>query len=349
MRIAMKSAIVFILLFTCIGLLDAQSVRLTPVVHPTQGAHYRVGNTALSWTIGEPAHSTLRNGNLMLTQGFQQPIVAGIMVLAAVVHKSQYHKGAIYIEATGGVPPYRYNWDSVPVAPSVIIIDSLFSKLAGLGIDSTIVFGIDSDFSTPDQIVGIDTGIYSVSVQDSRGYTVHKSYRVGNVSRFLITANTLSNDDGVISKTSSVPGWQNNICASIIPVGDSSDTGFEFQVLDTGKFDFGFRDISVEAMTDTLFDANSFSYGADEYYQLAIRNGMVSYYSANAGSVINITTVMPNDIISLLAEGNHLVFKKNGHTYLTRPRESNATRKLFTIGRIYHEASSFKILENVVY
>lgn len=50
----------------------AQNLRFTPVVKPTQGGSSRVGNYQLDYTIGEPAQKTLRNGNLVFTEGFEQ-------------------------------------------------------------------------------------------------------------------------------------------------------------------------------------------------------------------------------------------------------------------------------------
>lgn len=51
----------------------SQSVSVTPKVQPAQGGHARSGNIALTWTLGEPFHTVIKNGNIMLTQGFQQP------------------------------------------------------------------------------------------------------------------------------------------------------------------------------------------------------------------------------------------------------------------------------------
>lgn len=50
----------------------AQNLRFTPVVKPTQGGSSRVGNYQLDYTIGEPSQKTLRNGNLVFIEGFEQ-------------------------------------------------------------------------------------------------------------------------------------------------------------------------------------------------------------------------------------------------------------------------------------
>lgn len=61
----------FALVFS-INILSGQSVTLRQVVLPTQGAHYKIGNTALSWTLGEPAQNSIGNSGVLLTQGMQQ-------------------------------------------------------------------------------------------------------------------------------------------------------------------------------------------------------------------------------------------------------------------------------------
>ena len=69
----MKKVILFMFLVVCISAdMQAQNVSLTPQVRPTQGAYYRVNNTALSWTLGQPFQASLKSGNVSLSQGFQQ-------------------------------------------------------------------------------------------------------------------------------------------------------------------------------------------------------------------------------------------------------------------------------------
>ncbi len=69
----MKRLIVFLLVLTGFAANSfAQNLRLSPVVIPTQGKQTKVGNFALSWTVGELLNRTTRNGNLVLSEGFQQ-------------------------------------------------------------------------------------------------------------------------------------------------------------------------------------------------------------------------------------------------------------------------------------
>ncbi|MEZ5072805.1 MAG: hypothetical protein R2751_18085 [Bacteroidales bacterium] len=47
---------------------------LTPSVVASAGGYAEGSNFSISWTLGELAVSTLTGGNLILTQGFQQPL-----------------------------------------------------------------------------------------------------------------------------------------------------------------------------------------------------------------------------------------------------------------------------------
>lgn len=50
----------------------AQNVQLAPTVIASAGGYGEAGGISLSWTLGELAVSTLQQGDLILTQGFQQ-------------------------------------------------------------------------------------------------------------------------------------------------------------------------------------------------------------------------------------------------------------------------------------
>jgi hypothetical protein len=53
-------------------LVIAQSVILSPTVIASAGNYAEAGGLSLSWTLGEVAVTTLSQGDLVLTQGFQQ-------------------------------------------------------------------------------------------------------------------------------------------------------------------------------------------------------------------------------------------------------------------------------------
>ena len=48
---------------------------LSPAAITTDGGYYNAGGSSLSWTLGETCHSTLQAGNIILTQGEQQPYI----------------------------------------------------------------------------------------------------------------------------------------------------------------------------------------------------------------------------------------------------------------------------------
>lgn len=70
----MKNALLFFFSMAIIGLVNTASAQsLAPVVVASAGATASVGNTQISYTIGESVVPTFYAGNTYLTQGFQQP------------------------------------------------------------------------------------------------------------------------------------------------------------------------------------------------------------------------------------------------------------------------------------
>lgn len=59
-------------------LLVAQSVQLSPTVIASAGNYSEAAEISLSWTLGEVAVTTLSNGSLVLTQGFQQSFLEDV-------------------------------------------------------------------------------------------------------------------------------------------------------------------------------------------------------------------------------------------------------------------------------
>ena len=52
--------------------ISAQGIQLSPSVIASAGSYNESGNIKLSWTLGEIAVTTLQQGELILSQGFQQ-------------------------------------------------------------------------------------------------------------------------------------------------------------------------------------------------------------------------------------------------------------------------------------
>lgn len=101
-------------------------------------------NPQLSWSIGEPAVLTLTNNDIILTQGFIQPLdsIDEIEIFAAEGHidNACLETGAsINVTVTGGVPPYNYLWSNGQISEdlenigagnySLKIVDALGSNL----------------------------------------------------------------------------------------------------------------------------------------------------------------------------------------------------------------------------
>ena len=72
----MKKIFQILIMVLLPGLIVAQS--LSPVVIASSGNYYQGANASLSWTLGEVATETYTSGNVILSQGFQQPISISI-------------------------------------------------------------------------------------------------------------------------------------------------------------------------------------------------------------------------------------------------------------------------------
>lgn len=110
----MKQHILTILLALLMPLfMLAQSV--SPEVISSAGDYYENGNVSLSWTLGEIATETYTNGNVILTQGFQQPFgitIHGIDLDVLVYLEGPFEDGSMNtnLKDAGEVPlnqPYN--------------------------------------------------------------------------------------------------------------------------------------------------------------------------------------------------------------------------------------------------
>jgi hypothetical protein len=69
----MKKPALLLAILLCSTMLLTAQVQLTPTVIAAGGGYGEGEGISLSWTIGELAVTTLTAGDLVLTQGFQQP------------------------------------------------------------------------------------------------------------------------------------------------------------------------------------------------------------------------------------------------------------------------------------
>jgi hypothetical protein len=74
-----KSISLLSLMFLTVAALSAQ-IQLAPSVVASAGDHYVGDNISISWTLGELAVTTLTGGDMILTQGFQQPFDTDVSI-----------------------------------------------------------------------------------------------------------------------------------------------------------------------------------------------------------------------------------------------------------------------------
>jgi hypothetical protein len=68
---------IFAALFAC-AYTHGQNIELSPTVIASAGNYSEAGTISLSWTLGEVAVTTLTQGDIILTQGFQQSFLTDV-------------------------------------------------------------------------------------------------------------------------------------------------------------------------------------------------------------------------------------------------------------------------------
>lgn len=89
---------------------EAHSQTLSPGVIATSGGSVTNGGVSLSFTVGETAYSTLQNGNILLTQGQQQPYFLHLLHVKAII-EGYYLGGGQMIAALHQSDPLSYPSD----------------------------------------------------------------------------------------------------------------------------------------------------------------------------------------------------------------------------------------------
>ena len=119
------------------------SQTLSPQVIASSGGYFEGTNASLSWTLGEPVTQTFASGNIILTQGFQQPItvsVTGINVDVLVYLEGPFagtmmntglnNAGAIPLNQPYNLPPWNYSGtENVTAIPNPNIVDWVLVEL----------------------------------------------------------------------------------------------------------------------------------------------------------------------------------------------------------------------------
>lgn len=137
----MKKIIFSLIIILIPFFITAQSV--SPEVISSSGDYYEGANGSLSWTLGEIATETFSSGNVILTQGFQQPItiaIAGIDLDVLVFLEGPYEgtemntdlnlAGEIPLSQPYNTLPWNYpGTESVASMPNTDIIDWVLVEL----------------------------------------------------------------------------------------------------------------------------------------------------------------------------------------------------------------------------
>ncbi len=89
----MKKNILLLILSSILLILHCNAQTLSPQVSPASGGYFTGGGNSLSWTMGETVTQTFQNGNLILTQGFQQPYVILVCAFNLKLFIEGYYAG----------------------------------------------------------------------------------------------------------------------------------------------------------------------------------------------------------------------------------------------------------------
>jgi hypothetical protein len=138
----MKKLLIFIPLMGLGFVLFGQS--LNPEVIASSGDYFENTNASLGWTLGETVTESFANGNIFLTQGFQQPVtgiaISGIDLDLLVYLEGPYEgphmqtglntAGLIPLSQPFDQPPWDYSGDETVVSiPNMDVVDWLLIEL----------------------------------------------------------------------------------------------------------------------------------------------------------------------------------------------------------------------------
>jgi gliding motility-associated-like protein len=141
-----KAQFSFVFFFFFItALVHSQVGSFTPTVIGTSGGTATGAGFSLFYSIGETVVPTASSGNLILTQGFEQPSSSAILGLHFTIGKTDLtcagaNDGTAQAKITSGNPPFIYSWNTRPAQTSEIA-------------------------------TGLLPGIYAVTISDASGFT----------------------------------------------------------------------------------------------------------------------------------------------------------------------------------
>ena len=210
MRLKLNSLILSLLF----GLIvSAQSI--SPQVVASSGGEGSSGNASLSWTVGQIATETFSNGNVTLTQGFQQPIsvaITGINLSTIVFLEGPFngvdmngHPELVEgwpLEQPYNISPWNYTGsESVTEIPASVVdwvlVELRESDDASSAISETML-GMQAGFLLKNgSVVGMD-GIsnlfFDVTLNQNLFVVIHHRNHLN-----IMSANALSQSGGIFT------------------------------------------------------------------------------------------------------------------------------------------------------
>lgn len=269
----MKNVPLFLLTLLLPGYILAQSV--SPQVVSSAGDYYDNGNISLSWTLGEIATETFSNGNIMLTQGFQQPYgitIHGIDLDILVYLEGPYANGDMNtnLKANGEIPlnqpynvsPWNYTGtESVATIPSNVVdwvlidlrdANSADDALPGTSVETQAAFILDNG-----SIVGLNGSSvlqFSASISNNPYVVIWHRNHLG-----ILSASSPTESGGV---------YTYNFSTSVAQAHGGS---LGYKLIDTGVYGMAGGDANgdgeIDAADNTLWagDAGTKGYKTTDF------------------------------------------------------------------------------------
>ena len=246
----------------------AQSV--SPEVVASAGDYYENANVSLSWTLGEIATETYSTGNIILTQGFQQPFgvtIHGIDLDMLVYLEGPFssgsmntdlkNEGVIPLTQPYNTPPWNYaGTESVASIPTNVVdwvlVDLRDATSAALATPATSAEMKAAFLLTDGSVVGLDGSSilqFTASISNDPYVVVWHRNHLG-----ILSANALTESGGIYSYDFSTS------------IAKAYGGGAGYKLIDTGVYGMAGGDANgdgvINATDKALWSANA---GTDGY------------------------------------------------------------------------------------
>jgi hypothetical protein len=161
------SPLIVVLMISSVGF----SQSLERQVIGSAGDYATSGSISLSYTVGEVATTTLSNGNLILTQGFQQPDSDTINSIDEPLFVGDI---AVYPNPTSDIVIVKINTDQTGL--SLVLTNPLGQDLVATEIDTN-----GGSYTGEVDMTRLAAGHYMLYLRDARGRVV-TTYKVQKVN-----------------------------------------------------------------------------------------------------------------------------------------------------------------------